>query len=100
MGVSGVPDIRELGTTGHPGYLRDIRDIRNQDRHGPCGGLPANAGLLLCGVGNETDFQKKMESGSGMGCAQGASGSLPDLLDSDSTQGTRGAEERCKSTPG
>ncbi len=27
----GVPDIREPGPTGHPGYLRDIRDIRNQD---------------------------------------------------------------------
>ena len=23
-----VPDIRELGPTGYPGYLRDIRDIR------------------------------------------------------------------------
>jgi hypothetical protein len=38
MGVSGcaqgVPDItgRESGPTGHPGYLRDIRDIRNQDQ--------------------------------------------------------------------
>ena len=28
--------------------------------HGPCGdGLRAKAGLLLCGVGNETDFQKE-----------------------------------------
>jgi hypothetical protein len=26
-GVSGVPDIREPGPTGYPGYLRDIRDI-------------------------------------------------------------------------
>ncbi len=28
-GVSGAPDIRELGPTGYPGYLtgRDIRDI-------------------------------------------------------------------------
>ena len=32
MGVSGVPDIRESGPTGYPGYLRDIRDIRNQDQ--------------------------------------------------------------------
>jgi hypothetical protein len=32
MGVSGVPDIRESGPTGFPGYLRDIRDIRNQDQ--------------------------------------------------------------------
>ena len=32
MGVSGVPDIRESGPTGDPGYLRDIRDIRNQDQ--------------------------------------------------------------------
>ena len=30
MGVSGVPDIRESGPIGYPGYLRDIRDIRNQ----------------------------------------------------------------------
>jgi hypothetical protein len=29
MGVSGVPDIRESGPTGYPGYLRDIR---NQDQ--------------------------------------------------------------------
>ncbi len=32
MWVSGVPDIRESGPTGYPGYLRDIRDIRNQDQ--------------------------------------------------------------------
>ena len=32
MGVSGVPDARESGPTGCPGYLRDIRDIRNQDQ--------------------------------------------------------------------
>jgi hypothetical protein len=32
MGVSGVPDIREPGPSGYPGYLRDIRDIRNQDQ--------------------------------------------------------------------
>ena len=32
MGVSGVPDIREPGPTGYPGYLTDIRDIRNQDQ--------------------------------------------------------------------
>jgi hypothetical protein len=35
MGVSGVPDIRESGPTGYPGYHRDIRDhhdIRNQDQ--------------------------------------------------------------------
>ncbi len=31
MGVSGVPDIRESGPTEYPGYLRDIRDIRNKD---------------------------------------------------------------------
>jgi hypothetical protein len=30
--VSGVPDIRESGPTGYPGYLRDIRDIRIQDQ--------------------------------------------------------------------
>ncbi len=29
---AGVPDIRESGPTGYPGYLRDIRDIRNQDQ--------------------------------------------------------------------
>ena len=29
MRVSGVPDIRESGPTGYPGYLRDIR---NQDQ--------------------------------------------------------------------
>ncbi len=29
MGVSRVSDIRESGPTGYPGYLRDIRDIRN-----------------------------------------------------------------------
>ncbi len=31
--------------------------------HGPCGGLRAKAGLLLCGVGNETAFQKEMVIG-------------------------------------
>jgi hypothetical protein len=30
--LSGVPDIRESAPTGYPGYLRDIRDIRNQDQ--------------------------------------------------------------------
>jgi hypothetical protein len=36
MRVSGVPDIRESGPTGYPGYLRDIRDIRNQDQGWGC----------------------------------------------------------------
>ncbi len=29
MGVSAVPNYREPGPTGYPGYLRDIRDIRD-----------------------------------------------------------------------
>jgi hypothetical protein len=33
--------------------------VKKYKAHGPCGGLRAKAGLVLCGVGNETAFQKK-----------------------------------------
>jgi hypothetical protein len=57
MGVSGVPDIRESGPTEHPGYLRDIRDIRNQDQ-----GWGYQALSLICLIQHRCAQRVKSES--------------------------------------